>query len=381
MTDMEIMLESYLFPDGKSKLKYAALTEAEKKVFTKNMVTKLFNTIKNKSLRVNYMGLEKTKGDVTKYPKYSDVENSIKILNNMYNSNPSEAPKEILNCVRALDLLKKYKNAFAKAFSEKNQPAAILYVNIYAALIAGTSKIVAATIDYIKQPTGEYKAAFKKESQNILKDDVYFESLTRFITMEKTGQLKKLFDISGNLSEEFGILDEASFRMNKTKDGTTLDVESDGNFSILGFFSDLLFGSKKSKDGKDDEKFSDKVVNFTKKHPILTIVGVLAVTIWAIRTIPYTIYKLRKSISDHLLNLAYFLEEHAYELETDTKKGKEVQEKQLRIVEKLKSLGNSLSLDDKKAQKEADKDRKKDEDESRKDDNTNSSNDDDDVLL
>jgi len=353
MTNVEIMLESYLFPDGKSKLAYNALTEAEQKVFTKDMVTKLFNTIKNKSLRVNYMGLEKTKGDFTKYPKYNDVENAIKILNNMYNSNSSEAPKEILHCVRTLDLLKKYKNNFTKAFSDKNEPAAILYVNICAALIAGTSKIVAATIEYIKQPTGEYKAAFKKESQNILKDDVYFESLTRFITMEKTGQLKKLFDISGNLSEE--VLDE----------GVIDDIIDS---TVVGDVKKIWNNISNSKAGK-----------LTKT--VIATVGILAVVIWAIRVIPYTIYKLRKSISDHLLNLAYFLEEHAYELETDTKKGREVQEKQLRIVEKLKSLGNSISLDDKKAQKEANKDQKKDEEETRKDNESSNNYDDDDVLL
>jgi len=353
MTNVEVMLESYLFPDGKSKLKYNALTEAEKNVFTKNMVAKLFNTIKNKSLRVNYMGLEKTKGDFTKYPKYEDVENSVKILNNMYNSNSSEAPKEILHCVRTLDLLKKYKTSFTKAFSDKNEAAAILYVNICAALIAGTSKIVAATIEYIKQPTGEYKAAFKKESQNALKDDVYFESLTRFITMEKTGQLKKLFDISGNLSEE--VLDE----------GVLKDMANSGLVSDIKEIWSNLSNSKVGKATK----------------AIIGVVGIIAVVIWAVRVIPYTIYKLRKSISDHLLNLAYFLEEHAYELETDTKKGRETQEKQLRIVEKLKSLGNSISLDDKKAQKEASKDQKKDEEESRKDNDSSKSYDDDDVLL
>jgi len=373
MTDVEIMLESYLFPDGKSKLKYAALTEAEKKVFTKNMVTKLFNAIKNKSLRVNYMGLEKTKGDIAKYPKYDDIENSVKILNNMYNSNSSDAPKEILSCVRTLDLLKKYKASFIKAFAEKNQPAAILYVNIYAALIAGTSKIVAATIEYIKQPTGEYKAAFKKESQDILKDDVYYESLVRFIKMEKTGQLRKLFDISDTLNEDFNeILDEG-----KMMDGISAFFDAVNNKQP----SDI--GQSKEDKAKIAEKFFRQTGKFMKEHPLITAVFVVAAVIFAVSVLPYHFYRLRKSISDHLLNLAYFLEEHAYELETDTKKGKETQEKQLKIVEKLKALGNSLSLDDKKAQKDADKDKKEDEEETRKDDDSSDSDsyDDDDVLL
>jgi len=322
------------------------------------------------------MGLEKTKGDFTKYPKYDDVENAIKILNNMYNSNSSEAPKEILHCVRTLDLLKKHKASFVKAFSDKNEPAAILYVNICAALIAGTSKIVAATIEYIKQPTGEYKAAFKKESQDILKDDVYFESLTRFITMEKTGQLKKLFDISGNLSEDISILDEGG-----VKDFFNFVKELTNDESFKKSVKDVKNRVKDTEKNNGTLKDTLKKAWDTPAGKVVAIIGILAIVIWAVKTIPYTIYKLRKSISDHLLNLAYFLEEHAYELETDTKKGREVQEKQLRIVEKLKSLGNSISLDDKKAQKEATKDQKKDEEESRKEDQSSNNYDDDDVLL
>jgi len=342
--NVEVLLESYLFPDGKSKLKYAALTEAEKKVFTKNMVSKLFSTIKNKALKVNYMGLEKTKGDFSSYPKYSDVENSIKILEKMYNSNPSEAPKEILSCVRTLDLLKKYKDSFKKAFSSKNEPATVLYVNICAALIAGTSKIISATIEYIKQPTGEYKAAFIKEKQNVLKDDVYFQSLNRFNNMDKTGQLKQLFDITTKLEESGCMLDE--------------------DWTILGGAGDIL----------------DKLPAGAKG--VIAVVAVIAIVIWAIRVIPYTLYRLRKSISDHLLNLAYFLEEHADELDTNTEKGRKVKERQLRIVEKLKALGNKLSLDDDKAQKEAKKDNEKDEEESRRGDDSSSDNsDDDDILL
>lgn len=367
MTNVETLLESYLFPDGKAKLRYSMLTEAEKVSFNKSMVTKLFSAIKNKSLKVNYAGLEKTRGDITKYPRFEDIENSIKILNNMYNSNPDDAPIEILSCVRVLDILKKNKAGFMTAYNNKNDAVELLFVNIAAALIIGTSKLVAVTIEYIKQPTGGYKAIFKENSKTLMKDDTYFLSLNRFITMEKTGQLKRLLDMSSKLSEDYNLLMEDEI-MNE---GLVTDS--------LKAVSDVLNAAKGKEGSKDRFSLKD-----TWKKPmgkVALIIGGIALTIWACATIPYTIYRLRKTLSDHLLNLAYFLEEHAYEIDTTDKKGKEVQEKQLRIVEKLKAVGNMLSLDDKQAKKNAEKDQKKDEEQARKDNEPDNDSSDDDILL
>lgn len=367
MTNMELMLESYMFPDGKSKLKFNMLTEAEKKVFTKNAVTKLFKAIKNKSLRVNYMGLERTKGDVTAYPKYEDVENAIKILNNMYKSNPSDAPKEILSCVKVLDILKKNKDSFQSAFSRKNDVVIILYVNIYAALIAGASKLVAATIEYIKQPTGEYKAAFKKESKSIMKDDAYFTSLDRFITIDKNGQLKQLLNNTNKLNEDVDLDNDYFYSLGE--DYTLLLDEDLGDFSFSGLIGDGL----------------SSIIDALPAKEIGIAVLVIVAVVYIVGFLPYHFYKLKKSLSDHLLNLAYFLEEHTYEIDTSTEKGKAAKEKQLKIVEKLKTLGNALSLDDKKAKKEAEKEQKEDEEEAReeaeREQEPSNDSSDDDVLL
>jgi len=357
MANVETLLESYLFPDGKAYLNYKSLTEAEKVSFTKNMVTKLFSTVKNKSLKVNYAGLEKTRGDITKYPKYDDIENSIKILENMYKSNPDDAPIEILSCVRVLEILKKNKAGFVNAYNKENDAVELLYVNTAAALVVGTSKLIAVTIEYIKQPTGGFKAVFKENSKTLMKDDTYFLSLSRFITMDKNGQLKQLLDMPSKLNEEY------DFVMNE------------------GFIEDLANLYDKGKEvGKNPLVLVKDMWN-KPMGKVAIIVGAVALVIWAVSFLPYQFYRLRKSISDHLLNLSYFLEEHAYELDTTKGNGQKVQDRQLRVVEKLKALGNMLSLDDKQAKKTAEKDKKEDEEESRKENNPSNHSSDDDILL
>jgi len=348
MNNIEILFESYLFPNGKAKLKYSFLTEAEKVTFKKEMITKLFNTLKNKSLKVNYAGLEKVKGDITKHPKFSDLENSIKILEKMYKSNPSDAPMEILNCVRVLDILKKNKAAFTNAYAKNNDAAQLLFVNIAAALTIGTSKLIAVTIEYIKQPDGSYKAVFKEKSKTLMKNDTYFLSLNRFISMDKTGQLKQVFNMSNKLSED------------------TTELLGFGPIAALMDISISAVGA---------------------------VVGIVGVTIWACYNLPYIIYGLRHGIAQHFLNLAYFLEEHAHEIDTTTEKGRKAQEKQLRLVEKLKAIGKFFAIDEEQAERKAEEEKKKDEEQAReevekeeKENDTssgqnNSSDDDGDILL
>lgn len=377
----EVLLESYLFPDGKAKLKYSMLTEAEKVHFTKSMVAKLFETVKNKALKVNYAGLEKIKGDITKYPRYSDIENSIKILNNMYHSAPEDAPQEILSCVRVLDILKKNKNGFVAAYNGKNDAVELLFVNVAAALIIGTSKLVAVTVEYIKQPNGSYKAIFKENSKTLMKDDTYFLTLSRFITMDKNGQLKQLLDLTKTLKEELDIVVvKGNSFISLNEDDSTTTAE-DEDFSLMKLFFKLLFPDK-DKNGKKENQ-SIKVIwkSLPKAGKAAVIVGGVVIVIWAVASLPYIIYRLRKTLSDHLLNLAYFLEEHTYEIDASTDKGKDAKEKQLRLVEKLKALGTAISLDDKQAKKQGESDKKDDEEESRKSDESDESSDDGDILL
>lgn len=393
MSNSKVLFENFCF-DNKiiNVLDYKSLSESDQKVFTTETVQKLFKMIKKKSLTVNYLGIDKTNGDITRFSKYDDIENSIKILNNMYHSNPTIAPKEVLLCVKTLDILKHRKVDFGRAFSQKNEIAIMLYTNIVATLISGTSLLVSKAIEYVKTPTNEFKEQFAKNSQKMFKEDVYFASLDKFITLNKNGELDTIFKNGAIISEAF------EFDYSNVE---YLNEKANYNIGPLGDIIDLskafLYGRVEKEGGVPGDRknraygvpaeqiqgrvadflFKDKDGSISKVKIAISVVLSIFAIIMLTRNLIYHFYHAKKVLSESLLNLAYFLEQHALQLDTSTETGKKVRERQLKIVEKLKVLGKKLIGDNKTATKNAEQD-KKDDAKELADDNSSS---DDDVLL
>jgi len=276
------LIESYFIKDGKTFKEYNALNEAEKNQLSKDTVGKLFSSIKNKSLKVNYFGIEASKGDITKFTKYSDLDNAIKVLDTMYRNDPQVAPKEIPSLVRCYEAIKKYKADFTKAFNEKNELVSMLYTNMVAAIIGQASTLIASTVDYVKDPMGNYKEIFKQREKKA--KDVYSASIEKFLNMEIRGDLAKIFKRNEVLSEDLLMI---------------------SGIALLAIFS----------------------------------------AIFIIRDVIFLYYYGKTKLGEQMLHLALFLEEHARSLDLSKKSNKEVQKKQLKEVEKLKKLSSKLLAD------------------------------------
>jgi hypothetical protein len=332
------LLESYFVKDYKSFKNYQSLSESEKKTFSKSLVTKLFNTVKNKSLGVNYNNIEKSKGDITKVNNYMDLDNCIHILVNMYNSNPSKELSVILRLKETQDIFLKYKNDFIRGFTQKNEIVMLTYTNMVAALISGTARIIATSIDYVKQPDNTFQRSFKKVNKGMYDKDVYFKSLTRFCNMEKKGELKQILN-TRRLNEAFDI--------GITENCDILDESIAGIFAV----------------------------------GMAVIVGVFLLLV-AIRGLVFTFFHLKNGLANSLLMMSYFLEEHANNLDTSEGKNAKIKEKQLKIVAKLKALSKKLSIEDEDANKKAKKDEEEDDKKNQEDSSSSGDSDsNDDVLL
>lgn len=340
-TTLSSLLEAYYVTDGKSKMNFQTLTEDDKAVLGKATVTKLFNTVKTKALKVNYAGIEKSKGDITKFNKYDDLQNSIKILNNMYNADPSNSPTEIPKLVRCLQILKKYKAKFMTSFNNKNEVVIMLYTNIVAALIGCTSLMISTTIEYIKTPTGDYKAIFKGKKAKT--KNVYYNSIDRFLKMEVRGQLNSLFKDN-----------EVKTSLNESADGVVSEDVLEAGAAAFSALMAVPIG-----------------------QVAVVIVGIFVAVLIA-REVVYLYFYSRTKISEELLTLAYFLEEHSQSLDENSK----TKEKQEKVVAKLKRLSEILSVDKENAGKKAEQEQKKEDEENRNSNDTgSSSSDDNDILL
>lgn len=346
------ILEAYYVTDGKSKLKYKSLTEADKNVLGKETVNKLFKSIKSKSLKVNYAGIERSKGDITKYVKYNDLENSIKILKNMYDADPSIAPTEIPKVVRCLDVLKKDKNNYIKAFNEKNEIIILLYTNIVGALIGCTSLLISSTIEYIKTPTGNYRAIFTNKKQNC--KNVYIKSIDKFLKLNLTGDLKPLFNTK---------------QLNESFDLSYTDEDDVLNETFFGSMATEISGVMKGG------------MALPMMGKVLFIIGIAITVLVLCRYLVYFWFFSRTKISDNLLTLSYFVSENAQSIDTTSEKGQKIAERQLKAAEKLKRLSDIIRVDSEKASAKAESEIEQEDKQNRDNQNNSSDSDDDGILL
>lgn len=312
MDNNRVLLESYCKDMNPS---YYYYNEEDKQVFNKAVITKLYKSIKNKYLKVDYMDLEKCNGDITKFSKYSDLENAIIFIDRLYNSNPSESPIQVKSCVRTLELLKKYKTQFSKAFSGNNDLIEMMFVNMSATLISATSQLVTVGMDYIKDQNGKsYKAMFADNANKILERSTYFKALDKFIKMDANGDLNKFFSKNIPVTEAIENIYENNFIYNESIAGLTIAV-------------------------------------------IATIFAV----IYLLREIVYMFFFCKKTLSNRMLALAYFLEMDLNNIDVSTEKGKAIYDKQTKTIEKLRHLGNSLVADQKSAENDAEDQKQEDD--------------------
>lgn len=293
----DIILESFFSDSNKKYEAYNMLTESQQKKVNRSAVDKMIASIKKKTLKINYMGLERTKGDITRFSKYDDFKECLKTLKQMA-TGTKDAPNEINLIQRTNDVLIKYKSQFEKAFDDKNDILIITYTNISASMISLTADLIISTIEWIKEPNGSYKSIYKETAQKELNGNIYVKSLERFLAMEKKGDLNRIFSNSNKISESF----ETTFRSNV-----------------------------------HNRIFNEEVIGIG-----LAIIGIVIALIFSIRDVVFMYYYLRKRLSDELLTMAYFTEQNAYRLQIAGNTNSKVIEKQTKLVEKLKYYANKL---------------------------------------
>jgi len=318
---LNALIQEMYVTDLKSSENFKMLTEEDKKSISKELVRKLFTSIKNKSLHVDFSAIEKTKGNVATLSGYQDLTNSINYLQSMYQYNSDKAPKEIPVLKRSLDILIKYRKEFEKAFATKQETKILFYDNMYAALISSTAFLISASIMYIKTPAGDYKAIFKDTAKNAVTGDLTFKNLDKLVKMESSGKLRQFLTTNDLISESTYFTTEY---LNNENDVTSL------NEGIIAITAGI----------------------------ILLLITVLFV----IKSLIFKFYECRVTIAEYLIQMAYFVECNIKNLDSDNKKNKKIIEKQQKAVKKLLDLAEKIKVEDREANRSA---QQKDEDDNK----------------
>jgi hypothetical protein len=299
----DVLLKEHLLREDTqwTEYKLRTLSEDQKSAVVDNIVTKLFQDIKSKSLSVDFSILDDSKGNIKKVANYKTIDNAINYLHKFANENGKKIP-ELKEAVEEIQLtfsiLHKYSSQFEYGFKYNNSIVRYLYNSLAIAVIQGTSFLVAESVDYVKDNLNLYKAQ-PKTSKNIARSN-YIKSIKTFNTLERKGQLVKFFKETQQFSEA-GI--GAVFAGAKaTLAGTGLPVVGQ----------------------------------------IIAVIGIIGFVLMSIRAIIFMYFDTRVRLSQYLKHLKDFVEMNASTLATDAKATKE---KQMKIASSLGKLADVISVD------------------------------------
>lgn len=290
-----VLLEEFFADDYKNIRILKTFSEAEKVQLSKNLVELLYQNISNKSMSLDYEMLEGSQGDFKQIKSYIYFKQSLDLLNSMQ-SNLKERINNLDTINNAYQNLLDNTDNFKQGFKVNNELVMMIYNNISVALISSLSFLISTTIDYIKDPTGDFSIHYKSNvSLNKGFPTVFLDSLDKFNKMCVSGELAKFFTITYSKKSFLGI---------------------DGYLII----------------------------------PNIIIILVLIIPL--LRELIYQFYYMRVSLSDYIRVQADFIELNQSKI-SNIKEPKKTKEKQKKIAEKLIKIADKIDVDQKISTKTA----------------------------
>jgi hypothetical protein len=369
------------------------------------LLTALTNALYDKIVgnvdKIDFGSIPRSRGDITKVEGFENTLECINIIRKIVVEYKQDTVI-VDNVLGAIDNIKTRKAQFIKAYATNTEFPMVLYNLITLAIEQTVSFLIATTIQFIKDPeTGSFGAALDKIAYNNTRDNLLYEQLEKFNSGCASGQIdtaisevykakvyKEALELAKAADDKITITisapadaveDEVPDTTEQKPEELFGDEEEPGSVEPTqavngcdpiasnvtraingcgnpgntpmgvsdvqeGIVGDLVYGGA-------------KIIGYT----IMGIKAILGCVIPLLRSITYFFIHSRVKVSDALAIQAQFLEANANQLKysddnMDEDRKKKVIARQLKIAEKLRTWSNRLSIDSKKAQKEAERD-------------------------
>lgn len=195
-------------------LSLLSLDESEQDQAVASLATKLYKSIVGKVTKIDFGEIPKSKGDITRIPKFVDMMDCLNTMNELLiRYKQSTKPVDII--FEAIENLKNTKDIWEKAFHTNSEFGMIFYNNIALCIVSSTSLLISSSVDYIKDPTTkEYQMFVDKVSSYKTAESMMFKNLEKFNKGCAKGEIQKVAksmnEYSKNLDENaVFFLDEA----------------------------------------------------------------------------------------------------------------------------------------------------------------------------
>ena len=317
-TSQDEFLKKYYISEGSDIVSYNALSEDQKAVFSKDIVAAIIKSIEDRKYELDNSMIDRSKGDIEKVENYEYIKTSLDLLHNLQAGMDTTKIPYLDTCSNAHANLLKFKPEFEKGYKLGKDIVTILYSSLVLSLIQSISFLIATSIDYIKDPMGNYEANVR---YNLKKNNNYptvnIECLDKFNLMSNNGDMQNFFT--------------TIYTAKKLQESAIGDF-TDTFSSVLGFTYNV-------------------VSDFAR---VLIFIGQLIPSIpELLRMIVSSYYHSRIKLSNYLRLQAQYIQLNTERLRNLESPKKDSIKKQEKIMNDLLQLADKIDIDQKTASKNA----------------------------
>lgn len=190
----QLISEHFDIMDTDTRKCLLSINEADQNQVLGSLAAKLYDSIVKKVTDIDFGQIPLSKGDITKIPNYMDMVECLSVIRDMC-INQRQSTKSVDTIFNSIENMKKYKNIWEKGYVLDCEMVIVFYNTIALSIVSSTSILIAATVEFVKNPSSQViDMELAKVANNKSKDGILFKNLEKFNKSCKKGDVSKVFD-------------------------------------------------------------------------------------------------------------------------------------------------------------------------------------------
>lgn len=202
---LSIILEASSYKERQMLME---LSDYEKENAGNSAITKLYNSLLNKSLS-KFESIDASKGDITKFEGYKTMNEVIDSMEKVIKTSKAMLPRELEIVKQSISNVERLTKDFVASYKLEKEFGIIAYRHIVADILAGLSLVLSSTIEFVKNPTmGEVVIVTKMKETGYL-PILQLESFNRLVSTGDFYKVMKVINKSNMVQKEEAVLASA----------------------------------------------------------------------------------------------------------------------------------------------------------------------------
>ena len=186
----QIVSEYMDITDYKTNTRLYNLDEAEQNTVLLSLTNKLYQMIVAKIDDIEKGDIPKSRGDITRLPKYNQLKECAKTLTSIFEQYKEDtAPIKVIE--NAIDNLEDNSDVFVQSYMAKVDFGIMIYESVTLAVIGSLSYMIACCIEYVKDPKNDgLTIVMDKTGVAKVKEHLLYENLVKFNEACRTNDIE-----------------------------------------------------------------------------------------------------------------------------------------------------------------------------------------------